>query len=1059
MKSINLFHKTILVAILLVGVQPVLGQAGSTCSNPVTIGSLPYNQTGQTTFGFGDDYSSSNACSSSYMNGDDFVYEYTPTANETVNVTLSNTGSYVGVFITDGCPNTGTCVDFNTNSSGNPSLTGVSLTAGNTYYIIISTWPAPQSTAFDINIVALAPTILLNNNTAESTCDAKFYDMGGISSNYSNSQDFTKTISPDNGGKLVVTFNSFDIENNSSCAYDYLEIFDGPSIASPSLGKYCGTTIPGPFTSTALGGELTFKFHSDGSVTKAGWDADLTCTAGTCDDPSSLGASGIGPDQADLSWTENGASAIWDIELGTAGFSPTGTPTQNDVSQNPYTYNGLAPSTSYEYYVRSDCGSMQSNWVGPFAFATPACNLLNPSGLSATPYSVTAILNWTENGNASVWDIELGTTGFSPTGTPTVNNTTDNPYTYSGLSAGTTYDYYVRSECGGSTSSWVGPFTFTTSIFPTNYVSELIDGWARAVLQDPSGNYVWAGYATNNGLDFQVVKTNQGGAVLWKKTIGESGTDMAFDIVNSGDGGYVIAGHTSSASLIASGSTDLMITKLDASGNHVWTRVVGTSASEYSTQCSIIRNPDGTFSMAGTTNSDIAFLHLAADGTVIAMRDLNTQSGNGYALTKATGTNTGWLVGGSYSGPFGSEHMLTKIKEDLTYDWSMIWGDGTTTLESVKAIIENGPDDYTVFGYTNTEGATPSNMYAARFTVTAGIPTATWIKAYGRIDVCYLNDAIIASDGNYVVTGSCGSAGGGAYSDTYLVKINPSSGEIIWQTEKTDDGTSNRQGDGLYEDASGSFLVAGLGGFDMLKFDSNGNICDGVAGTLTTNDLGTSFPNIDFSEGKSSATFGMSNIARTPTMQDFGTLLETCNVIPLGIDLIDFRIDCTSSGQRCIWETSSEWENDYFELEVSMDQQNFEKIAVIDGAGISNELIVYDYLDDRRYHGMVFYRLKQVDFDGKTSFSDIVPVRCGEEEILVFPNPVQDVLNIILPDDSNFTSLNVTDDLGRTVFKTPLHHDQSTFQLNLTEWSDGIYILNVIDQELSSHTVKIIKTK
>ncbi len=91
----------------------------------------------------------------------------------------------------------------------------------------------------------------------------------------------------------------------------------------------------------------------------------------------------------------------------------------------------------------------------------PSCP--NPSDLTATQVSSTEQqLGWTENGSSTAYDIELGETGFMPSQTPTVSDV-GNPYTYTGLSMGKTYDFYVRASCNGSGSSnWVGPFTFTT---------------------------------------------------------------------------------------------------------------------------------------------------------------------------------------------------------------------------------------------------------------------------------------------------------------------------------------------------------------------------------------------------------------------------------------------------------------------------------------------------------------------------------------------------------------------------------------------------------------------
>src|SRR5690606_11919508 len=66
------------------------------------------------------------------------------------------------------------------------------------------------------------------------------------------------------------------------------------------------------------------------------------------------------------------------------------------------------------------------------------------------------------NGTATTWDIEWGLEGFTPTEIPNASATT-NPHTLNGLTALTSYDFYVRAYCSpGDESTWVGPFTFIT---------------------------------------------------------------------------------------------------------------------------------------------------------------------------------------------------------------------------------------------------------------------------------------------------------------------------------------------------------------------------------------------------------------------------------------------------------------------------------------------------------------------------------------------------------------------------------------------------------------------
>jgi len=74
----------------------------SSCGNPTIVSSMPFVKS-TSTCGACDNYSSSDACGSSYMNGDDFVYSYTPAVDEVVGIDLTGTGSWTGVFLMDGC--------------------------------------------------------------------------------------------------------------------------------------------------------------------------------------------------------------------------------------------------------------------------------------------------------------------------------------------------------------------------------------------------------------------------------------------------------------------------------------------------------------------------------------------------------------------------------------------------------------------------------------------------------------------------------------------------------------------------------------------------------------------------------------------------------------------------------------------------------------------------------------------------------------------------------------------------------------------------------------------
>lgn len=94
---------------------------------------------------------------------------------------------------------------------------------------------------------------------------------------------------------------------------------------------------------------------------------------------------------------------------------------------------------------------------------TPACP--TPSGLISEAFTnVGATLSWFENGEATSWDVEIVPAGQLPTGTPTIDNTTENLLVWEGGMPNTVYNFYVRANCpdGDETSDWAGPTPFAT---------------------------------------------------------------------------------------------------------------------------------------------------------------------------------------------------------------------------------------------------------------------------------------------------------------------------------------------------------------------------------------------------------------------------------------------------------------------------------------------------------------------------------------------------------------------------------------------------------------------
>ena len=142
-------------------------------------------------------------------------------------------------------------------------------------------------------------------------------------------------------------------------------------------------------------GERGDGFGSDMAI-----DEFSLVEAPTCPQPSDLVVSNVTDVTADVSWTPALSSQDeFDLEVIPAGTTPTGTPTDEDVTANPYTVTGLNSETDYDVYVRADCGGGdESFWIGPASFTTSLAPILvtqnNPSTGNTYCYGNSDFKEW-----------------------------------------------------------------------------------------------------------------------------------------------------------------------------------------------------------------------------------------------------------------------------------------------------------------------------------------------------------------------------------------------------------------------------------------------------------------------------------------------------------------------------------------------------------------------------------------------------------------------------------------------------------------------------------------
>ncbi len=175
---------------------------------------------------------------------------------------------------------------------------------------------------------------------------------------------------------------------------------------------------------------------------------------------------------------------------------------------------------------------------------------------------------------------------------------------------------------------------------------------------------------------------------------------------------------------------------------------------------------------------------------------------------------------------------------------------------------------------------------------------------------------------------------------------------------------------------------------------------------------------------------------------------------PLPIELINFTAIGTDQNVLLNWQTASEINNDYFEIEKSTDGENFTSIQTVKGAGNSSQLLNYSTFDNNPYAGVNFYRLKQTDFDGAFSYSEVKQVSFTSTDLVrIFPNPVKEEVFIYFGESSNFNEIVITDLTGKIVILQN-STEKSMISIPLSHMASGVYLVtckgsgNTITQKL-----------
>lgn len=533
-----------------------------------------------------------------------------------------------------------------------------------------------------------------------------------------------------------------------------------------------------------------------------------------------------------------------------------------------------------------------------------------------------------------------------------------------------------------------------------------------------SGAYQTSYGGTQNGF---IAKFNSSGSRQWSTYFGGTGSDDCRWLAIDASSNILLTGYTTSTTGIATtgayqtahggGTYDGFISKFNPSGTRQWSTYYGGTSFDRGAAIAVDLN--GNILVVGLTTSSTGI------STSGSFQSVYT-SGNYDAFVVKFNTS-GVRQWATYFGGSGSDYGY-----GITTDTSNnIIAVGQTT--SISGIATTGAYDTLLNGSVSTSYM---DAFIVKFN-SAG--SRLWSTYYGgNMDDA---DAKVATDlsGNIFISGQTNSyadlATSGAYQtslggnwDVFIAKFN-SNDSIQWSTYYG--GTAGENGNSLTTDISGNVIIVGLsassnaiassgayqtsngGTYDAIvaKFNTAGSKVWGTyfGGTsyeygygITTNSLGSIYIVGKTSSSSSIATSGAYQTTLGGGYDAFIAAFTNAGGLPVQLTSFDVKL-VNNKNVLCTWETASQVNNDYFEIEKSINNINWNAIGKVKGNGTTNSVSNYQFKDVSTALDMtttkpsttLYYRLQQVDFDGKSSFSEVKVVSLNNDEnnYNIYPNP------------------------------------------------------------------------
>jgi hypothetical protein len=1034
--------------------------AGTVCSTAPVI-SLPYSASGHSTACYGNDYTSTStgSCGTSYESGEDRVYAFTTTGSECIGITLSNSNtSAIGFQVYSGCPGAAgtTCIGSGGGATSGTLSASVTVPSAGTYYLVIDTWASPTFANYDISVISFgtgpandlpcnATSMTLGiTETGDNTCSGSTSEPAAPSCWFTGTNNSVWY-------KVVPTGTTMRVRTSlGTLSNTQIAVYSGACGSLTMVASACNDDAPACGSSTDYSSNLsltgltagsTYYIRVDGYSSLVGTfgiiaidgSASLPPVAGqdcslgnpVCNSSMSVsnpGYQGIGG-TCDLPSTYCLASA----ERGSAWYTWTTNAAGNinfDIIPNDWPGAPSTTSTDYDFALWKVSGSVSCATILSGAATPLRCNYsgLGVTGLSPTGNAPAAYPGYDGSyetqvpcANGETWILVINNHSTSTQGF-TINfatgagaapiNYTPSP-TSIAWSGGSNTAWNLASNWGGCAvpvcgiDATVGVFTNQpniTAAMGAQYVKNLTINLGATLTLSAGSILHICGNLINNGT-----------------IIASPTSTIIFDnasTIQTMTGNFTGTSKLGHLTITKTGGSVITNDNVDVGGNFTTTN----STSVFSSNSKYIRVAGNFVNAAGNTSYVAVGSTLEFNGTAAqtynqgsAILDLNNvimnNTSTGTGLTLQTNMNirssTGTLT--LTAGKITTTGSFMVIDNNSTPS-SVSPGNSTSYVSGfLRRYIENstGSFDFPVGNASSYQRANVNFTVAPTIDyLTADFQTyGTVPAALGTTECSVTYDAAALDNGFWNIDANTANNNTGMYNMT------------LYNTAYTNAATAWT----IMSKHNGSATWATVNG-------------DGSAGTCVTTVVGAVVRNnmVGFS--------------------DFGTAQSG---VPLPVELVSFTGKNEGSKNKLEWTTLSEKNNDFFTLERSENGINFESFGTKDGAGNSTSKNDYTYYDNSPYNGVSYYRLKQTDFDGKSTHSSVIAIENKLNEIAVsnvHPNPTtEDLIFDFYTPVNGIVQIQIIDYLGRVVIDKVENTGvgKFTFGAQMNELSKGIYSLKV----------------